>query len=81
MAESNYWEATIKGFSAVFQKPKMSDKLLQKPPFKYLFDIVFATIDATKFGDGLYNELEKDAAFYDNRDLKIQFLKKAIDLT
>jgi len=46
-----------------------------------LFDIVFATIDATKFGDGLYNELEKDAAFYDNRDLKIQFLKKAIDLT
>ena len=30
-------------FSSLFERPKMSEKLLSKPPFKYIFDIVFET--------------------------------------
>lgn len=81
MAEDKYWEPTMKVFSSLFQKPKMQDKLLQKPPFKYLFDIVLATMEATKFGEGLYSAQELDASYYESRDIKIMFLKKAIDLT
>ena len=33
MAEENFWENTIKLYDTLFQKPKMRDKLLQKPPF------------------------------------------------
>ncbi|EGR27224.1 traf3ip1 protein, putative [Ichthyophthirius multifiliis] len=81
MAEENFWEPTIKAFEGLFQKPKMRDKLLQKPPFQYLFDIVMATTDATGFGEGLYTDEEKNSQFYQNRDQKITFLKKIIDLT
>ena len=30
-------------FSSLFEKPKMSEKLLAKPPFKYIFDIITET--------------------------------------
>lgn len=81
MAEEKFWEPTVKVFSALFAKPKMNDKLLQKPPFKYLFDIVMATIQATQFGEGFFSAQELDPGYYENRDQKIMFLRKVIDLT
>lgn len=58
------WKETATMFSALFEKPKMSEKLLQKPPFKYIFDIVKETIKATGFAQGLYNDEELDAEYY-----------------
>lgn len=46
------------------KKPPMSEKLLTKPPFKYLFDIVVALIKTTKFAEGLYTPAELDANLY-----------------
>lgn len=37
-------------------------------------------MEATGFGEGLYTEQEKDANYFENRDLKILYLKKIIDL-
>ena len=51
-------------FSSLFEKPKMTDKLLQKPPFRYIFDIVNQTSITTGFGKGLYTEEELNANFY-----------------
>ena len=39
-------------FTALIERPKMSEKLLIKPPFKYLFDIITETTKKTNFGNG-----------------------------
>lgn len=58
-------------FGSLFEKPKMTEKLLCRPPFKFIFDIIMETQKATKFAKGLYNEEESQGAYYANKDLKI----------
>lgn len=52
------WQETAQMFSSLFERPKMSEKLLCKPPFKYIFDIISETIKTTGFANGLYNAEE-----------------------
>ena len=56
----------------------MTQKLLEKPPFRYLHDIFTATIETTGFGNGLYDEAELDAKSINERDQKINFLAKMV---
>lgn len=58
----------------------MTQKLLVKPPFRYLHDIFTATMEATGFGNGLYEEIELDSKSINERDQKINFLNKLIAL-
>ncbi len=67
-------------YEGLIQKPKMTQKLLEKPPFRYLHDIFTSTMQVTGFGDGLYNEAELDAKSITERDPKINFLAKLIAL-
>ena len=39
----DFWQPTAEMFGSLFEKPKMSEKLLIKPPFKYIFDILSET--------------------------------------
>ena len=66
--------------SEIIQKPKMIDKLLQKPPFRFLHDTIAAVTTATGFGDGLYSGDELDSASISDRQAKVTYLEKIFNL-
>jgi TRAF3-interacting protein 1 len=41
-------------YEQLFAKPKMTEKLLLKPPFRYLHDIFTATMGKTGWGEGMF---------------------------
>ena len=59
----------------------MSEKLLNKPPFRYLHDIFTATLGKTGFGNGLFEGEELNSKSYEDKDSKLGFLVKVITLT
>ncbi|KAF5898072.1 TRAF3-interacting protein 1 isoform X2, partial [Clarias magur] len=64
----------------VIKKPPLTEKLLSKPPFRYLHDIVSEVIRTTGFMKGLYGEAEMKSDNVKDKDSKIAFLQKAIDV-
>ncbi|TSK92920.1 TRAF3-interacting protein 1 [Bagarius yarrelli] len=64
----------------VIKKPPLTEKLLSKPPFRYLHDIVSEVIRTTGFMKGLYEEAEMKSDNVKDKDSKIAFLQKAIDV-
>lgn len=58
----------------------MNDKLLSKPPFRFLHDTITAVTTTTGFGDGLYNDGELDSAAITDKDAKINYLEKMFNL-
>ena len=59
----------------------MSEKLLNKPPFRYLHDIFTATLAKTGFGNGLFEGEELNSKSYEDKDSKLNFLVKVVTLT
>ncbi|KTF82235.1 hypothetical protein cypCar_00034475 [Cyprinus carpio] len=64
----------------VIKKPPLTEKLLSKPPFRYLHDIFSEVIRSTGFMKGLYGEAEMKSDNVKDKDSKIVFLQKAIDV-
>ncbi|XP_037645066.1 TRAF3-interacting protein 1 isoform X1 [Sebastes umbrosus] len=64
----------------VIKKPHLTEKLLSKPPFRYLHDIFSEVIRTTGFMKGLYGENEMKPDNVKDKDSKIVFLQKAIDV-
>ncbi|KOX76002.1 TRAF3-interacting protein 1 [Melipona quadrifasciata] len=63
-----------------FKKPPLTEKLLRKPPFRFLHDIVSAVINETGFLDGLYTEEELNSENIKNKETKLAYLTKLIDV-
>lgn len=59
----------------------MTEKLLCKPPFRYLHDIFTATTGKTGFGNGLLQGDELNSKSFEDKDSKLAFLVKVITLT
>ncbi|XP_029386812.1 TRAF3-interacting protein 1 isoform X2 [Echeneis naucrates] len=64
----------------VIKKPPLTEKLLSKPPFRYLHDIFSEVIRTTGFMKGLYGENEMKSDNVKDKESKIAFLQKAIDV-
>ncbi|XP_064015893.1 TRAF3-interacting protein 1 isoform X2 [Pogoniulus pusillus] len=63
----------------VIRKPPLTDRLLNKPPFRYLHDVITEVIRVTGFMNGLYTDFELKSDNVKDKDAKIIFLQKAID--
>jgi len=80
--EAEPWVETTKDtLGKLISKPKMTDKYLKKPPFRFLHDIVMEVTRATQFAQGLYSPEESDAAQLADKQAKVDFLNKAISVT
>ena len=64
----------------IITRPKLSEKLLSKPPFRFLFDIVLEVIKVTGFASTLYSPSEVDPANVTEKTQKLSFLEKIIKL-
>ena len=58
----------------------MTEKLLSKPPFRYLHDIFTTTMAKTGFGEGLFQGEELNSKGFDDKDSKVAWLVKLIAL-
>lgn len=60
----------------LIKKPKLTPKLLGKPPFRFLHDIVSELARSTGFGVNLYSDGEMDASSIKDKESKILYLEK-----
>ncbi|KAF6362332.1 TRAF3 interacting protein 1 [Rhinolophus ferrumequinum] len=71
---------TQEALGKVIRRPPLTEKLLSKPPFRYLHDIITEVIRTTGFMKGLYTDAEMKSDNVKDKDAKISFLQKAIDV-
>ncbi|KAG5505814.1 hypothetical protein JKF63_05150 [Porcisia hertigi] len=71
-------EKTRVELGAVIQAPKLTDKLLSRPPFRYIHDIVVSFMKATGFPDGLFSADQLDSSKISDKKAKVQFLEQLI---
>jgi hypothetical protein len=74
------YERTKALLGFLISKPRLSDRLLARPPIRFLHDIIMELIRVTNFGQGLYSAEETDSANLKEKEQKILFLKKMIQV-
>jgi TRAF3-interacting protein 1 len=72
-------QKTQKYLGKYVKKPPLSDKLLRKPPFRFLHDVINTVIKETGFLKGLFSDEELNSENVKERDAKVAFLSKLID--
>ena len=79
---ADYWTETGKMFSSLIEMPKMTEKLLKKPPPKYIYDIILNTMKKTNFPKGLLTDQEMDHKYFEaDPHHKLAILQKVVDIT
>jgi TRAF3-interacting protein 1 len=73
--------ATRAALDPIISKPKLADKLLGKPPFRFLHDIIMNVRVATGFMEGLFEAEEMEGSKISGKGPKMAFLDKAINAT
>jgi TRAF3-interacting protein 1 len=84
MVAENELEIAIKNTQALFikiiSKPKCTNKLLTKPPFRFIHDIVTSTLKSTGFPHRYFTTQELDSHNFNDKNSKVAFLEKLIYL-
>ena len=65
-------QQVIASIGGLIQRPRMTEKLLGKPPFRFLHDTITAITSATGFGEGLFNPDEVDSAQITDKSANLQ---------
>ncbi|KAK6111132.1 Microtubule-binding protein MIP-T3 family protein [Brugia pahangi] len=73
-----YTDRTKELFADLIERPPLSDQLLQRPPFRFLHDIVKVTIQNTGFLMDNFTNEEMDASNITDKTAKANFLKTLI---
>ncbi|CAD0203946.1 unnamed protein product [Chrysodeixis includens] len=71
-------KSTQISLSKYVKRPPLTEKLLKKPPFRFLHDIVTTVLKTTGFFRNLFDEEELVSDNVKDRDSKISFLNKVI---
>ena len=74
------YEATKELLGSVITRPKLTDKLLSKPPFRFLHDIVMEVQRTTGFANDLFGPDEIDSNNVKEKSQKLMFLEKIVKL-
>ena len=61
------------------KKPPLTEKLLNKPPFRFLHDVISAVITDTGSLEGLYDDKEMKSDNVKDKEAKVEYLTKLID--
>ncbi|XP_047537026.1 TRAF3-interacting protein 1 [Vanessa atalanta] len=73
-------KATQVSLGKYVKRPPLNDKLLKKPPFRFLHDIITTVLKSTGFFKGLFEDEELISDNVKDRESKIQFLTKVISV-
>ncbi|CAH2045270.1 unnamed protein product, partial [Iphiclides podalirius] len=71
-------KATQLSLGRFVKRPPLTEKLLRKPPFRFLHDIITAVLKSTGFFEGLFEAEELTSDNVKDRESKINFLNKVI---
>ncbi|KAL5011034.1 hypothetical protein ScPMuIL_013339 [Solemya velum] len=78
--DSNISKKTQDTLGKIIKKPPLTDKLLSKPPFRFLHDVMTSVIKTTGFMKGLYTDAEMNSENVKDKDSKLAFLQKSLDI-
>ncbi|KAI8822013.1 microtubule-binding protein MIP-T3-domain-containing protein [Fimicolochytrium jonesii] len=70
---------SIEILTKVVKKTPLTPKLLSKPPFRYLHDLISEVISTSDFGSGLFTEDESKSENVKDKEAKVAYLTKIID--
>ena len=77
---STEWERTKEVLDGLISKPKASEKLLSRPPFRFLHDLIMEVIRVTGFAKGLFDEFESNSKNVADKESKVAYLEKIIKM-
>eukprot|EP00210_Caulerpa_lentillifera_P003155 g3014.t1 len=78
-----YWEITQHVLQSeddpLVKRPRLTEELLRRPPFRFLHDVVSAVQRETEFVQGLFTETEKNVRLLaKDKEAKFTYLRKLI---
>ncbi|XP_047033431.1 TRAF3-interacting protein 1 [Helicoverpa zea] len=76
--DPNVIKSTQLSLGKYVKRPPLSEKLLKKPPFRFLHDIITTVLKTTGFFENLFEENELNSENVKDRESKISFLSKVI---